>query len=388
MFAFIYRRRINVPPKGCIFAAQRAHDNTVLVRSCSSSVCENASEKAFSISYLINTCGISSNNAVSISNKPYFNLKSPENPDAVLKLLREYGFTDAHISGIVTRLPKVLLSCPKKTLLPKLRFFRSIGVPKNVLAQKLSLHPSILTRNLENSLIPSYNVLKALLGSDEKVITLFSRAPGTFGRCCSEGISSNISMLRERGVPQSTIVSLAVHQPNLLVSDKKRLAEYVDRAIEIGFDVNKIAFFLAVRVFYGMTESTLKNKMEAYRRYGWTKSDVNAAFLKHPICMNLSEKKITVTMDFLVNVLGCKPVEIAQCPMLLGYSLDKRIRPRCLVARVLKDKGLKNVIGLTSLLIISEEKFLKKYIIKYENDIPELLDIYRGKLGPSETGGF
>ncbi|GFQ03344.1 hypothetical protein PHJA_002478200 [Phtheirospermum japonicum] len=373
--------------------------------SCSSTVCENVSEKTFTISsYLINSCGLSPNDAVSVSKKLRFKFKSPKKPDAVRKLLREYGLTDAHISRLVIKLPKVLLvRCPNKTLLPKLRFFRSISVPLPVLAQKLSANPCILMRSLENSIIPSYNFLKGLVGSAERVVRVFSRFPSAFGRCCSESISSNISMLRERGVPQSTIVLLSVQRLSLLVTVKKRLVACADRAVEMGFDVSKSAFILAMRVFNEMNKSSLQHKMEVYRRCGWSESDINAAFLKLPLCMSLSEKKITATMDFLVNTLGCKPGAIAQCPVLLNFSLEKRIKPRCLVAGILIEKGLlknsqeellknsqeellKNMRCVATLLKLSEEKFLKSYIVKYEKDIPELLDIYLGKVKSSPPG--
>ncbi|KAK6141357.1 hypothetical protein DH2020_024907 [Rehmannia glutinosa] len=303
-------------------------------------------------------------------------------PDAVLHLLRKYGFANADISRLVTRWPGVLVSRPNKNLLPKLEFFRSIGVPIAVLVQRISTEPLVLRRSLKDSLIPFYNDLKRLLQSDKRVVQVFSRAPRVFGMCWSEGISSNISILRERGVPESSIVSLVLYQPVLLVIGKEKLAVYVDRAVEMGFDMSKGVFIHAIRVFVDLTESTLKHKMEVYRRCGLSVSDVISAFLRHPHCMSLSEKKIMANMDFLVNKLGCEPATIAQCPVILGLSLEKRIKPRCLVARILNEKGLlnKTTSGMSTLLKMSEEKFLKRYIIKYQEDVPELLEIYHGKL--------
>ncbi|GFP82944.1 hypothetical protein PHJA_000437500 [Phtheirospermum japonicum] len=387
MFAILCRRRLRVPPLDCIFVGQqfRASQTAVLVRSCSTSVCENASEKTFTVSYLINSCGLSSNDAISASKKLCF--KSTEKPDAVLKLLREYGFTDAHhIPRVITGWPNVLSVCPNKTLLPKLEFLRYIGLPLPVLAQKLSASPSVFTRSLENSLIPLYNVLKGLLGSDERVVRVFTRSPKVFGRCWAEGVSSNLSMLRERGVPQSSIVYLVMYQPSLLVVAKEKLSLYADRAIAMGFDISKSGFTSAIRVFASMTESTLKHKKEVYRRCGWTESDINAAFLRQPLCMHLSEKNITATMDFLVNELGYKPAAVAQCPAILNASLEKTIKPRCLVARILNEKGLKNMNSVATLLVLSEEKFVKSYIVKFEKDIPELLDIYLGKVDAPGNG--
>ncbi|KAL6564245.1 hypothetical protein OROMI_015695 [Orobanche minor] len=377
MFAIFCRRRLRVSPKDCIF---KDLVKTFSSREPSSSVCENDSEKSFTVSYLINSCGLSSKNAVSASKKVCF--ESPEKPDAVLKLLRVYEFTDAHIPRIVAGLPSVLLACLNKILLPKIEFFRSIGVPLPVLARKLSLNPSVLTRSLENSLIPSYTYLKSLLQSDKSVVRVFKRAPMVFGRYSLEGISSNISMLRERGVPESSIVSLVVHHPGMLGVNKEKLAECVDSAVEMGFDISKRAFLVAIRIFVIYSESALQQRMGVYRRCGWSESDIVAAFGKNPICMALCEENIMANMDFLVNELGYAPCAIAQCPVLLGLNLEKRMKPRSLVVRILSQSGFlkKTTSSVNNFMKMSEKKFLKRYIVKYEKDIPELLDIYQGNM--------
>ncbi|KAL3647944.1 hypothetical protein CASFOL_008912 [Castilleja foliolosa] len=192
------------------------------------------------------------------------------------------------------------------------------------------------------------------------------------------GFNSNISSLRESGVPESTIVTLVMRQPQFLVLATEKLAAHVDRAVVMGFDVSKSVFVHAIHVFVCLNESTLRRKMEVYTRCGWSESEVVTAFLRRPICMILSEEKITATLDFLVDKLGYEPAAIAQCPVILDLSLEKRIKPRCLVAGILNDKGLKKMNSGTMFLLLSEELFLKRYVVKYEKDIPGLLDIYRG----------
>ncbi|KAL6564244.1 hypothetical protein OROMI_015694 [Orobanche minor] len=348
MFAIFFSRTLRIPLKHCVFLAQQSGclKNAVLISSFSSqksppSVCENDSEKSFTVCYLMNSCGLSSNNAISASKKS----------------------TDSQM--LVAGFPSVLLACPNKILLPKLEFLRCIGVPLPVLAWKLSIQPSVLTRSLENSLIPCYNDLKSLLQSDEKVVHVFTRAPMVFGRYSSGGISSNISLLRERGVPTSSIVSLVVRQPELLITNKEKLAVCLDRAFEMGFDISKSAFVSSVRMFIIYSESALKQKMEVYRRCGWSESDIIAAFGKNPVCMALSEKKIMANMDFLVNELSYTPCAIAQCPVLLGLNLEKRMKPRCLIVRILNQSGFlkKTTSSVNTLLKMSEKKFLKRYIV-------------------------
>ncbi|KAL3647975.1 hypothetical protein CASFOL_008943 [Castilleja foliolosa] len=361
MFGIFCRRSLRGFPKDRIFNYQQfwASPNAVLVRPCSSAVCENASEKAFIVAYLINSCGLSSNDAVLASKKVHF--KSPEKPNAVLDLLKSYEFTNDDISRIIASMPDILTSCPNKTLSPKLQFLQSIGVPLPVLAHNLSVCPSILRSSLKNFLIPLYNCLRNLLGSDEGVVHVFSRAPRAFSRCWSSGYYLPVSFLREKGVPESSIVSLVMYNPPFLGTSKNKLA----------------------KLLLGMSESTLKHKMEVYRRYGWSESETIGTFLRYPYCLKFSEKKIRANMDFLVNELGWKALDVAESPVLLGLSLETRIKPRCLVARVLSDKGLANVARLSPFLTLSEKRFLERYIFKYEKDVPELLDIYLGRVEPS-----
>ncbi|KAL3644798.1 hypothetical protein CASFOL_009978 [Castilleja foliolosa] len=366
-------------PRNDLFHHFFVPQNVILVKPFSSrksspGVRKNASEKSFIVSYLVNLCGMSLKSAISASDKMTF--KPPKNPDAVINLLKDYGCTDAHIRQIITKWPDVLSSCPDKTLLPKLDFFRSIGVPLPTLAHNLSVYPFVLRRSLKNALIPSYNDLENLLGSSEKAAHVFSCNPRGFG------ISSTISVLRERGVPESSIVMFVLRKPTLIMISKERFARHADRAIEMGFDTSKIPFINAMKVFSGMNELTLKRKMEVHRMCGWSESDTVSAFLRYPSCLKLSEKKITDSMDFLVSELGCEPVDMANRPVLLGLSLEKRLKPRCLVARVLEENGLweRTISGLTTLLKMTEKEFLKRFIVKYEKEVPEILDIYRGKL--------
>ncbi|CAA0828170.1 Mitochondrial transcription termination factor family protein [Striga hermonthica] len=381
MFAILRGRRLRLQPELSILATRhfRASENAVFSRPFTTGrpppgVHENDSEKSFTFSYLVSSCKLTPYAAVRASSK--LQLKSPENPDAVLNLLREYGFTAADISIMVSRWPNILSACPDKTLLPKLEFFTSIGVPLPILASRLSRNPSILWRSLEKSIIPLYDLLKNLLKSDEGAVQVFKRVPQFFGWGQVDALLSNLSFLLDCGVPRPSLVSLVTYQPTMLMVPQEKFSLSVGRAIEMGFDVSNNAFLKAVRVLC-FEESILKRKMEVYRKCGWSESDIRTAFLSHPLCMALSEKKILESMGFLVDKLGCAPGDVARYPLLLGFSIEKRMKPRWAVAKVLSEKGLKNV-SVRTLLSRSENMFLKNYIEKYKKDVPELLDIYRG----------
>ncbi|XP_057782383.1 uncharacterized protein LOC131000479 [Salvia miltiorrhiza] len=369
LVAILCRRIVTAPRKDGIFS----------LSSSRKSHSDGGGGATFTISYLTKSCGLSLKDAVSVSKK--LRIKSRHNPDAVLDLLTDFGFTNAQISKLVTKWPLVLQSRADETILPKLEFLRSIGVPAAVAAQKLTVYPMILQRSLENSLIPTYNYLKNLLQSDKKVVNVFARAPRAFVHGCCGEMSRSIAILRERRAPESSIALLLNNQPSLLMLGGEAFAALVDRAVEMGFDVSKVIFVLALQVFANMSESTLQRKMGAYRRCGWSESEVMAAFLKHPLCMNLSEKKITASMEFLVGEAGFEAGDVARCPVLLGYSVDKRMRPRLIVTRMLEGKALlKKSTSFIYLLMMSEDKFVKRYILENQDHIPHLLDVYRGNV--------
>ncbi|OVA06338.1 Mitochodrial transcription termination factor-related [Macleaya cordata] len=97
--------------------------------------------------------------------------------------------------------------------------------------------------------------------------------------------------------------------------------------------------------------------------------------------MLTSEEKIRNMMDFFVNKLGLKPSNVAQYPNLLLYSLEKRIILWSSVIQVLKSKGLmKKDQGVITALHLSKDTFKKRYVIKYQETVPEVIEAYRGKI--------
>ncbi|KAI7984014.1 hypothetical protein LOK49_LG15G00310 [Camellia lanceoleosa] len=302
---------------------QAALSPETLKKSISSG--KSSIEDSFSVSYLINSCGLSPESAISASEKVKF--ESPEKPDSVLNLLTTHGFTNAQITNLVRRRPVLLLANPEKTLLPKLEFFQSIDHKKNI--------------------VP------------------------------------NIAVLREDEVPESSIALLLTHFPEAIMQKHDQFREIVNEVKTMGFNPLKSTFVLAVHAISGKGNKSIWDRCyEAYRKWGWSNDEIHLAFKKHPHCMILSEKKITRAMDFFVNKMGWNSKMIARCPVVLFFSLEKRIIPRCSVIQVLSVKGLiKKDLSLSSVLLPVEKCFLERFVTKYEEEVPQLLSVYQGKVG-------
>ncbi|KAG8644391.1 uncharacterized protein LOC110625899 [Manihot esculenta] len=358
-----------------------------VIRSLSSSIASNLNKHSFVVSYLVNSCGLTLKSAQSATNNKNISFQSPERLDSVLRFLKEHGFTNSQISKIVGNRPQVLLAHPEKTLLPKFEFLRCIGASRSDISLIFCRNPFLLVRSTERFLIPRYEIIKSFLVSNEKVVLVLKRMGRTFPVNC---FSNNLSYLRGVGVPQSLISHLVTDCPSVMCQEVGKFAEGVKKVTNLGFDPSKTAFVDAVRVFYKLSNKTWEHKMKMYRRWGFSEDEIWLIFRKHPICMTISEEKFMRTMDFLVCKMGWQPADVARVPVVYCLSLERRIMPRCSVVRVLLLKGLiKADIRLSSVLIPSEKHFLEMFVIKYQEQVPQLLELFKGKVDLTEPGfGF
>lgn len=96
---------------------------------------KNRNRQSFTVSYLINSCGLSPEVAISISEKLKFE-SSDDRPDTVLALLRNQGFKNAHISKLISRRPSLLLiTRPEKSCCPNSNFWAPLGLQAITLPQ-------------------------------------------------------------------------------------------------------------------------------------------------------------------------------------------------------------------------------------------------------------
>ncbi|XP_062008696.1 transcription termination factor MTERF2, chloroplastic-like [Rosa rugosa] len=359
-------------------------------RSYSSKSLVGPQGPSFTVSYLINSFGFSPELALSLSKKLWVQFESPEKPDSVIKLLKHYGLNGTHVSEIAKKRPTLFLFKAEKTLLPKLEFFSSIGISGTALARLLCMNPRILTVSLERSLRPCYDLTKTLRIPDEKLAYFFSDFRRiTFTRLCF--VARNVQVLRAHGVPESSFPLWVPVNFNALSFDSEKVRENIDKVISMGFRPSSATFMRALFVISVMDASKWEQRMEFYRKWGLTEDDVLLAFRKSPLFMSFSEKIISSKMNFYVKTMGWQPSDVAGCPDVLTYSLEKRIIPRCSVIRLLQLEGLiaKEDVSISTILKTSEKWFLERFVIRYQDQVPELLDIFQGKMDLADVGlGF
>jgi mTERF domain-containing protein len=253
------------------------------------------------------------------------------------------------------------------------------GISRTELARLISFNPSLLSRSLEKTVAPCYDFLRSFLKTDEKVLGLVVRSPRIidFFKYCTK---PNIDHLRDNRVPDAKIAMLLRLWPSSLRANIKRFSEIVGFVKEKGLNPSNLSFVAAIAVVSSMSTPTWEKKVLLYESWGWSKEDIFGAFQKHPHFMMASESKINAVMDLLINKIGCKPSYIAQHPMLISFSLEKRTIPRSSVFKVLLSKDMVKLTCLSPMLKISDFLFEKKLLTKYKEEALDLLKLYREKM--------
>ncbi|XP_004516317.1 transcription termination factor MTERF15, mitochondrial-like [Cicer arietinum] len=332
----------------------------------------------FTLSTLVNSCGLSPETALKLSKR--LQIKNPNSPNDVTQLLKTYGFSDSQLCSYVKKHPLVLLSDPKKTLLPKLKFFHSIGVSTTDLPKILIGNTSFLSKSLEKTLIPRYEIIRSLVRNDEEVVSTLKH--GSWNLHCVWVVNDavqNIEVLKQLGVPQGSISLLVSNFPSVAFAKHSKFVEAVNSVKEMGFDPLKSKFVLAVQVIAKMDKETWESRFKIFEKFGCSRDICLSAFQKEPQYMMISEKKLMKTLNFLVKDVGFKPEDIMRRPGILNRNLEKTIIPRWAVLQILKSKGLiKSGFFIGSAIAISEKTFLDKYVTRFQKDAPLLLDAYKG----------
>ncbi|XP_015973334.1 uncharacterized protein LOC107496557 [Arachis duranensis] len=365
-------------PKSQLNLLQQHKSHLIFFNSLATKDTKRPKDHNFTISYLIAECGFSPETAALLSQKVQF--KTPEKPNAVLALLRQYGFSDTQIAKFIQKRPLFLLTDAEKIIKPKLMFFSSIGIPRVLLPKLVIENQNLLARSLEKCLIPRYEVLKSVVRSEQEIVCSLKRGAMAFVLCdVMKNLIPNTKVLRDLGVPQSSISLLVMFHPSEAFMNHERFAKCVKLAKEMGFDPNKCNFISAVHVLSHMDCAKMDRKMKSLEKWGWSKEVSLSSFRKFPTFMSYSPERIGRAMRFLVEDMGWSSEDIARFPTTLGYSLEKRVIPRCHVIKVLKSKRLvKDQLCLATFMCMKEEEFLEDFVTKYLDQVPLLPKVYQG----------
>jgi len=119
--------------------------------------------------------------------------------------------------------------------------------------------------------------------------------------------------------------------------------EFLLWAEELGVPAASPLFRQAVSAVASNSKEKVAAKLEFFKRtLGCSESEVSIAVSKMPQILGLSDATLLRKIEFLMNEAAMEPQYIVQRPILLAFSLEKRLVPRHHVMKVLQEKGLLN----------------------------------------------
>ncbi|KAJ0979104.1 hypothetical protein J5N97_014578 [Dioscorea zingiberensis] len=339
------------------------------------------------VSFLINSCGLSSEKALAAGKKlnRECNLDSKSekinagrDPNAVLALFASYGFTRDQISKIITKFPRILLYHPDRTLKPKMDFFLSAGFSRSDMPKLMSEDIDVLQASLKKRIIPCLDFLKSILHTDKEVINALKHTPGLLHYGVEKRISPNIENLRGFGMPEHRIYTLLKVHTRILLCATDQFRRSIERVRDLGFRVSDYAFAVALRCVSWLSVATWEGKVTVFKSFGLSDDQILSAFKKQPAVMMFSGETIKRKMSFFVNRLNWTPEYVLGKPFLLGFSLERRLLPRTSVCNVLLSEGLISDKAFNyQVFIVNERKFFEKYVMRFQEEHPQVLEVYQ-----------
>ncbi|OMO50515.1 Mitochodrial transcription termination factor-related protein [Corchorus olitorius] len=213
-------------------------------------------DDSFTVSYLINSCGLSPESALSVSKKVQLK-NNPTQPDSVLNFFKNHGFSQTQIRKIVERMPTLLLSKAEKTLLPKFQFFYSKGISSSDLSVVLSSNPAVLAYNIDNCIILNFNSFKDFTRCDDSEVFLaYKDCSVILSNSFHSIVAPNVALLRQHGVPDSNIMTELVRNPRKFIPNHDKFRRTVEEVEKLGFNPLKSNFLTAHQVLVQISKST------------------------------------------------------------------------------------------------------------------------------------
>jgi mTERF domain-containing protein len=368
------------PSSSSCSISKHHHYSSIFKFSTTSTTFEQP-QQSFTISYLINNCGFTPQTASKASQ--ILSFSNSQKPDSVLAFFTTHGFSNSQIRGIVKREPRLLSLNPNNVLLPKFQFLLSKGVSNSDLIHIVNANPRFLRRSLENHIIPTYECAKGLLQSDKKIIACVKR----YGFLSQDHLPKNVKLLLDNGVSHSNIARLFQWWPSIFESFD--LLNIVEELKKLGFDSKTSTFSIAFLAKKTVSKAKWDEKVETFKKWGWSDEHILQAFKKQPFCMLSSPRKMNAVMNVWVNHLGFDSLDLTRAPGILQLSLEKRIIPRGLVVQFLNSKGLRQKdASIYTPFLVSEKLFLEKFVNRFAEHSSDLLKLYEEKmnLGDSRNG--
>ncbi|XP_064941229.1 uncharacterized protein LOC135581292 [Musa acuminata AAA Group] len=290
-----------------------------------------------------------------------------------IEFFKQNGWSDAQVMKLTQKAPKLLRAKVETTLKPRMRSLQDMGFSDTEIVQLVSKCPTILFQNIQ----PKLNFLKSLLGSNERLLKACSRNRFLLTSNLARKIEPNISLLRECGISDKCIARMVVLNPGFVVRKNKFIKEVIEHVVELGVPHDCGMFSYALLALLNLSRSKCDATFATLKSFGWSQPDIVAILRNNPCVLKLSMKNISDKITFLMKEAGCELQCIIRHTGILSRSLEKRMRPRYEVMNFLEqNKLLDKGHSLMSVLVLTDEKFINKFLFRHKEKFTALYNSY------------
>ncbi|KAF7100337.1 hypothetical protein CFC21_101865 [Triticum aestivum] len=300
--------------------------------------------------YLVATCGVPRAQAVKAAKK-ISHLKSSSKPDAVVAFLSGLGVPRSDIAAIVAVDPWFLCASVERTLAPRVTELRELGLSRSEVAR---LIPLALCSFRSSSLRGNLDFWLSVFGSYEKLLKALKMNSGLLAADLEKVAKPNLALLQQCGLSPSVFSEPFISR--VLIRTPKKVQDALVHIDKFGVSQNSRMFLYALVAFTVQSPEKLTDKIGVLETLGWSQGDVLLAVKTMPGILTISEERLQKNVHFLTKVAGLEISYIAQRPVLLKYSLERRLFPSFLAGSCILTRR-----GFQALLMFMLQAVLGNY---------------------------
>eukprot|EP00252_Welwitschia_mirabilis_P023930 TRINITY_DN6904_c0_g3_i1.p1 TRINITY_DN6904_c0_g3~~TRINITY_DN6904_c0_g3_i1.p1 ORF type:complete len:390 (+),score=23.62 TRINITY_DN6904_c0_g3_i1:155-1324(+) len=291
-------------------------------------------------------------------------VRSFENAKQMYEFLKESDFTDDQIKMIIVRSPNLITLKPCN-IKSKFELLRSLGFSDAEIVHSVVASPRLLSCSLDNTLVPRVQYFQRILHGNDNLVKVLKRNTSILSQRLERNIMPIVKLLLDAGIEGKRMAYLLIRNPRLLNASSCSVKSYIEFVRNMDIEGTSMRFLEALAAVSGVGSfAKMEERFRFLESCGLLKYEVTELFRKHPVALTYSVQKTQNLMEFLVKVVGFPPNIVVSYPNLLGYSLERRIKPRYRVFEYLK--GIDPSFDkkkFPPLVIMSTDKFINSYVM-------------------------
>ena len=218
-----------------------------------------------------------------------------------------------------------------------------------------------------------------VFGSFDKLLQGIKNNAGIFSVDFESVAKPNLDFLQQCGLSACEVVGVNKYSSRVLTMKPELLREAAERVEELGIKRNSPTFRHAFCLVPFVSQEHVAKKIGLLKKLGFSQHQALEIVRKAPLVLGSTEDRIRRVVDFLMKDAGLEAHYIAQRPVLIMYSLERRLLPRHRLLSALRAKGFCNLELNSYTVAMVEKTFVQKFVTPYKDNVPGLAEAYTSR---------